>query len=295
MRISKLTLSLLILIIMLSMFAARISNLISISYDYASEDDQVIPRPYDPSLVLDDENKHLMWFVQISDIHLSIFHDSGRISDFNDFCNVTLDIIQPTVVLASGDLADAKAIDSMGSRQFIQEWHFYQDILQKNNVEKKTMWLDIRGNHDNFNVPSIMEEKSHFHQFSIQGKRHLRSYMYRVTKDQQTYSFIGVDACLDPGPRRPFNFIGLLKSEEYQTLENFERESRDSNGTVWFGHYPTSCIISPDPGIRNLMKNGVAYMCGHLHTLAGTVPKMYTLHRTGTLELELGDWKDNRL
>jgi len=61
------------------------------------------------------------------------------------------------------------------------------------------------------------------------------------------------------------------------------------------GHYPTSCIVSPSPGIRHLMRNGVAYMCGHLHTLGNLVRNMYTVQHTGILELELGDWKDNRL
>ena len=87
--------------------------------------------------------------------------------------------------------------------------------------------------------------KSHYHHHSIQGKRHLRSYMHKIEKDDEVYSFIAVDACLDPGPRRPFNFIGLVTPEEFQTLQGFERESRTTNGTVWFGHYPTSTVISP--------------------------------------------------
>lgn len=119
--------------------------------------------------------------------------------------------------------------------------------------------------------------------------------MYTIVKGTEKYSFIGVDACLDPGPRRPLNFIGRILPDQYEMLEQFERDSRGSNQTIWFGHYPTSCIISPEPGLRNLMKNGVAYLCGHLHTLGGTVPNMYTLQQNGFLELELGDWKENRL
>lgn len=71
-----------------------------------------------------------------------------------------------------------------------------------------------------------------------------------------------------------------------------------SNHTIWFGHFPTSCIISEDEGVRDLigkLNQGLVYLCGHLHRLGGVVPHMYALQREGFLELELGDWKDNRM
>lgn len=116
-----------------------------------------------------------------------------------------------------------------------------------------------------------------------------------LDNSNQSYSFIGVDASLNPGPRRPLNFIGQLNRQEYSYLEEIERKSRQSVGTIWFGHFPTSCIISPHSGLRHLMSHSSAYLCGHLHSMAGLVPKMYTQHQNGLLELELGDWKSNRL
>jgi len=41
--------------------------------------------------------------MQISDIHISIFHDFDRINDLKEFCDVTLDAVKPEVVLASGN------------------------------------------------------------------------------------------------------------------------------------------------------------------------------------------------
>jgi hypothetical protein len=46
-----------------------------------------------------------------------------------------------------GDLTDAKSEDNMGSRQYVQEWESYKDILEACKVTEKTVWLDIRGNH----------------------------------------------------------------------------------------------------------------------------------------------------
>lgn len=47
----------------------------------------------------------------------------------------------------SGDLTDAKTFDGEGSTQYEAEWILYKDVLEKNNVTKKVLWLDIRGNH----------------------------------------------------------------------------------------------------------------------------------------------------
>lgn len=78
---------------------------------------------------------------------MSIFHDDKRIDDFREFVNETINTIKPPVVLASGDLTDARDRDFLGSHQHEGEWKIYGDILRKANIEKKTLWLDIRGNH----------------------------------------------------------------------------------------------------------------------------------------------------
>lgn len=42
-------------------------------------------------------------------------------------------------------------------------------------------------------------------------------------------------------------------------------------------------------------RKSMVYLCGHYHMLGGMVPNMYTLQKAGFLELELADWKDNRM
>ncbi|XP_027725974.1 transmembrane protein 62 isoform X3 [Vombatus ursinus] len=108
------------------------------------------------------------------------------------------------------------------------------------------------------------------------------------------YSFIYVDATLTPGPKKPFNFYGILDERQMRALDLLAKQSTHSNHSIWFGHYPTSTIISPAPGIRSVMSSAVAYLCGHLHLLGGLMPVLHTRHPKGTMELELGDWKKNR-
>ncbi|XP_072868194.1 transmembrane protein 62 isoform X5 [Chlorocebus sabaeus] len=95
-----------------------------------------------------------------------------------------------------------------------------------------------------------------------------------------------------PGPGDSNIFWGLQKKMEELLL--LAKESSRSNHTIWFGHFTTSTILSPSPGIRSIMSSAIAYLCGHLHTLGGLMPVLHTRHFQGTLELEVGDWKDNR-
>lgn len=82
--------------------------------------------------------------------------------------------------------------------------------------------------------------------------------MHQITVGNEKYTFIALDACLQPGPRRPFNFIGVLGELEMKKIINLVRESREENGDfiIWFGHYPTSCIMAQcDGGVRSVIGN----------------------------------------
>ncbi|EAT47735.1 AAEL001191-PA [Aedes aegypti] len=309
MRFTTAAVALIVFIVIFSIFVANVANLVGIdnklskrlnaAYIKGQERWNVGGKP----LKLDDDPRHVMWFLQISDIHISLYKDPSRVPHLIEFCNRTVDIIRPSVVLASGDLTDAKTANFLGSKQHEQEWRWYRDVLKDTNVLSKTTWLDIRGNHDNFNVPALQTKQDLFTNYSAQGKNHPRSYLHQVAKDGERYSFIAVDACLDPGPKRPFNFVGMLSMNETQHIIGLAEKSRamDTNYTIWFGHYPTSCILTPGlgtSGIRNLIgkyQEGYAYLCGHFHKLGGAVPHMYTMQNEGFLELELGDWMKNRM
>lgn len=206
--------------------------------------------------------------------------------------------VKPSVVIASGDLTDARKV-GLESEQIKEEWEMYRDVLNRTKVREMTEWLDLRGNHDNFNVPGRVSSLNYFNNYSVQGHKHKASYLHQVEKGGSRFSFLAVDATLELGLKRPFNFVGLLTKKEMDDIQRLVDQSRQlkSDHILWFGHYPTSCIVTPETveTIRSAIASApesVVYMCGHLHTL---VNQMYTLHQGSFLELELGDWKDHRM
>lgn len=109
-----------------------------------------------------DKMDNIFWFVQISDIHISKYRDNQRVKDLKKFCNENIDVIKPVTVLATGDLTDAKDVRKLGSKQYKEEWEEYFNVLKETKVEDRTKWLDLRGNHDTFSVPSHTSEENFF-------------------------------------------------------------------------------------------------------------------------------------
>ena len=56
----------------------------------------------------------------------------------------------------------------------------------------------------------------------------------------RTYGFVGLDATLVPGPKRPFNFIGALDNDQYETFRDLVAQTKEETDHLFvFGHYPT--------------------------------------------------------
>lgn len=237
------------------MFVACFCILIGLIQNVVNTDHGGIYRTDRNIIHLNGDDVNLWWFVQLSDIHVSKFQDPKRPEDLAKFCQHHLPKIAPELFIVTGDLTDAKYKNERGSTQFIEEWKRYEEVItlcQKYNNNVK--WLDVRGNHDAFNVPDLDHKKNLFRTYSGQGETNPSSYKYTHKLKFGEYSFIAMDATPNPGPRRPFNFIGILREKQINLLNKMSLESSSSNMTFWFGHYPTSLIITEDgSNIRQLM------------------------------------------
>ncbi|CAG5112820.1 Oidioi.mRNA.OKI2018_I69.chr2.g6993.t2.cds [Oikopleura dioica] len=232
-----------------------------------------------------DENKNLLHFVQISDIHVSKFHDPERIAEFKIFSEKTLSSIKPEVVLISGDLTDAKTANKYGSYQYTEEWEAYSAIVDKIQFPV----VDLRGNHDAFDV--LTYEKSSYQIFT-KDRAFKQNREITLSKEFGNYTIVGINAAPEPGMRRPYNFIGYISEEQRINLQEIGERTRTSNHSIWFGHYPTPTLHRSYYYRDFIGTYATAYLSGHLHD---SVPRMQKLHSSGLAELELADWKKNRV
>jgi len=234
-----------------------------------------------------ESEDNLVHFVQVSDIHISTHHAEQRTNDFHIFCSETLKQINPEVVIITGDLTDAKSENKLDSVQYQAEWDSFIDGINK--IESKV--LSIRGNHDSFNELEL--SKSHYvHNLKNDA---ISTHLYTIRKPFGNYSLLSVDAAPNPGFKRPFNFVGYVSERSKIDLEQLGIEANNNNQTILYGHYPTSTLFGAT-SMRDLFASlSIAYLCGHLHNGGGVIPKMQHMHRNGVAELELADWKKNRI
>ena len=70
-------------------------------------------------------------------------------------------------------ILDGKSKDMLTMKQDEEEWLEYESVMQdviKTSGLNKTLFYDLRGNHDNFGVPSVNSSVDFFSKYSINGK-----------------------------------------------------------------------------------------------------------------------------
>ncbi|KAI9222488.1 Metallo-dependent phosphatase-like protein, partial [Blastocladiella britannica] len=272
--------------------------------------------PETPAAVSASSGRHIndtlsaFSFVQISDLHVSRFHKHGGHYNFLDILKSALPQIRPAVVIATGDLTDAKEMHSFGSQQFQDEWAAYNQALRdagiiedsssrdsNNDDHGVPVWLDLRGNHDCFNVDDWTAPTNYYSRHSATRASGFAHVLHRSFGD---YLFVGLDACPRRGIKRPFNFFGILDSQDMDDIEAAHALAPNANHTFWFAHYPlgvmhAESLSARGSSLQTLAQRASTSMCGHLHRGKwGLGDTMYTQSSGGApglLELELGDVK----
>lgn len=223
----------------------------------------------------------VVWVVQLSDLHFSV-HNPNRALDFNNLVGPALSIINPSLVLITGDLTDGKSKDLLTMKQNEDEWVEYKNVMdgviERSGLHKR-LFFDLRGNHDSFGVPVIGGSFDFFSKYSINGQMGRNGSVNSVTLEtkERKHLFVGIDSTMSTGLRGPTNLFGhptdqLLRDLDLE-LSHWDSQSEKPVTKISFGHFPLS-FSAPSSSGRTLkdvfLKHSVsAYLCGHLHSRFG--------------------------
>ncbi|KAJ0982029.1 hypothetical protein J5N97_010284 [Dioscorea zingiberensis] len=234
----------------------------------------------------------VVWVVQLSDLHFSIFHPE-RALDFKRLIGRALSMINPSLVLITGDLTDGKSKDLLIMKQDEAEWIEYRDvmtdIIKRSGLDEK-IFYDLRGNHDSFAVPVPGGTNDFYQEYSVNAMLGRKGNVQSVTLEQngRKHLFVGFDSTMEIGIRGPTNLFGhptdQLLADIDRELSQWDDEITQSSVTkISFGHFPLSFSTVSESGkslkdvfLRHSLS---AYLCGHLHTRFGYNLKRH--HQSG--------------
>lgn len=77
----------------------------------------------------------------------------------------------------------------------------------------------------------VLDAKHSGNLFATYSQSKNTSYSFTHETSFGKYRFIAVDACPNPGPRRPFNFFGILDNQDLNELETRLAKPEDYNHT----------------------------------------------------------------
>lgn len=233
----------------------------------------------------------VVWAVQLSDLHFSVHHPQRAI-DFRNLVPPALSMINPSLVLITGDLTDGKSKDLLVMKQNEEEWVEYKNVMEdvvKRSGLDKNIFYDLRGNHDNFGVPVIGGLLDFYSKYSINGQLgrsgHVNSVTLTLQAGKRKYLFVGLDSTMSVGLRGPTNLFGhptdQLLAEVDLELSQWDSQPLKPASKISFGHFPLSFSASSQSGktLKDIfLKHSLsAYVCGHLHSRFGKNLKRYHL------------------
>ncbi|XP_039119324.1 LOW QUALITY PROTEIN: putative metallophosphoesterase At3g03305 [Dioscorea cayenensis subsp. rotundata] len=254
--------------------------LLSSSMAFAASSEQIPGRAV---IDVKGEPGSVVWVVQLSDLHFSFFHPE-RALDFKRLIGPALSMINPSLVLITGDLTEGKSKDLLIMKQNESEWIEYHDVITdviKESGLSKNIFYDLRGNHDNFAVPVPGGTYDFYEKYSVNAMLGRKGNVQSVTLEHNEWKhlFVGFDSKQEIGLCGPTNLFGhptdqLLTDLDMELSQWDTKITKSSLTKISFGHFPLSFSALSESGksLKSVfLKHSLsAYLCGHLHTSFGS-------------------------
>jgi len=141
------------------------------------------------------------WMVHLTDMHTTQFEQQqlkifgAREADFRHFAQAVLKPMAPGALMITGDLVDAKTKLKRGL-QNETEWQAYRGLIDAAvaaGIPEDTI-LDLRGNHDVFDVPVRGESPDYFATYGATGRRNATQRIWVLPLEDRMVAASGLAA-----------------------------------------------------------------------------------------------------
>lgn len=259
--------------------------------------------------------------VQLSDLHVSKYQETlpwGNITgDLGLFRDSVLRRIDPDTLIITGDLTDGKSVEG-GGQQHEEEWMVYRNLLDP--VRVTCPILDVRGNHDSFNIHDPLYD--YYQSYSASPKRlktarvsvhalvdgHLYGFEDGLTKMQKcpVAVFFGIDASAALGLKSPTNFVALMNSKDVseaaaeadKVIHILQTKGCQHTSIISYGHYPLSTFSTMadaidarwyDVGLLGALRHALGSVHSMDNSMARLVLETAHVYVSGHLHAAFGE------
>ncbi len=181
-------------------------------------------------------NDRLFWFVHISDIHIGASGAQDS-TNLNWLVTQAKSVIQPSFIVATGDLTDSTDGGLFPNGPYQSEWNQYRSIVDGS--VSADSYYDLPGNHEAYNDRYF----TYYRLNSIQGRAtNATQVSWTRSFTFGTYLFIGLNTADNTGSGfsifPPYGDHAGLDAAELSFIDSELRAHAGANLNLIFGHHP---------------------------------------------------------
>ncbi|MBI5534476.1 MAG: metallophosphoesterase [Deltaproteobacteria bacterium] len=209
---------------------------------------------------------NVVWFLHISDLHIgsSQVEDPKQLATphFEFALQQAIPVIDPSFVLASGDLCDGSqgVLPTVGQQQ--DEWDAYKGLYTKAGM-KADFYFDLPGNHDAYGESNGLP---HFLNNALQGQANGKPYVsWSVKVPDGEMLFFGLNSA-GTGASPLSNPPGNFTDDELDYVEQTMAAHAGAQLVIMAGHHPLQGATNQDRVEKAFQAaKGGFYLHGHRH------------------------------
>jgi len=204
------------------------------------------------------DTDQIFWIMHISDMHIGT-EMFDEVPPFQWAMNEAIQVVNPVIVVNSGDLVDASPNGVVTSGQDDSEWQLYRSVVDESGVSAD-FYIDMPGNHDAYGDEGL----THYLQYSLNGSTY-HKLARSVDLNLPFGEYFVYTTCTADETGSRFIEHPKISQDELDDM-SAELTAHDSARLIFvFGHHPLQDPTNGDQAADMIKQHHGYYYHGHIH------------------------------